>query len=210
MNIETICDQARIDYQSFSQYLADNTAKDLPYHGNDHLLDVAASALYLANGLSVTVESKRHLAAASLLHDINHTGDPTHTDRVNINRAVSFIKDHATDLDDQGLKPKVLIDLVKVTQHPSPRATRINDIIMQDADLLFLVREDDEEVLVSYMQKLSEETGKPASFVSTSEFISEHGFYSTPGWNLWQKSVWKTWKTADLVALDSRFGLSTV
>lgn len=209
MDLKTICIQGKLNLEQFSQYLEQNTGKNHAYHNNEHLLNVASNTLYLCRVLGVEGESRRHLVAAALLHDINHTGDASNSDRVNINRAILFLKENAENLLDSGLNPKVIGDLIKVTQHPSPRVTRINDIILQDADVLYLVRTDDDSTLASYIQALMNETGKPGSFVSTAAFVKEHGFYSTPGWNLWQKSVWKQWDTADLQELDQKHGFVT-
>lgn len=189
-----ILGQVDLPMQPFLGWLENNPAKTLPYHNNNHMLNVAEDALTIANVLGLSLPAKKNIVTAALLHDYGHTGNPHFVDKVNIGIAVAFVKENVPELEQYGVNLKHVLELVKATQYPVlKKPSSLNASVLVDADVYRYVSDTTtEEEIRDLMVGLQEETGEPVTFETTKIFILDHKFYTVPGWNAQQKSPWKT------------------
>ena len=192
LNVNTLATKVGIPTELASEWLESNPSKELPYHGNNHALEVAAYSQKLADLLGLSSKATTHLTAAGLLHDYNHTGDRTASDTININRALSYVKEHKETLEENGLDVKQLTILIKATLRPTPKAPpTLNARVLADADLMFWV---DPETTITQMRArmdaLAAEQGVSVTVESTHEFIKNSKFLTTPAWNFQRQSIW--------------------
>lgn len=191
--LNTLLNKVYLPVEPFKTWLNSNPSGDLPYHGNQHLIEVAQNGLLLSNLLGLSDQATRSIVVAGLLHDYDHTGNPDTPDSVNIAHANNYVKTVTETLTDLNIQVKGVQELVKATLHPSVKKPgSLNGRVIKDADVLFWVNpETTVPEMVAKMDALAEETGKPVTVESTRKFVQDYKFYTTPAWNLQQKSLWK-------------------
>lgn len=188
-----LLNKVNLPVEPFRSWIINNPSGSLSYHGNNHLIEVAENGLLLSSLLGLSDQATRNIVVAGLLHDYDHTGNSTTSDAVNITRAVNYAKSVTEPLTDLNIQIKGVQDLIKATLHPSPKKPgSLNGMVIKDADALFWIKpEITVAEMVAKMEALAQETGKPVTVESTREFVNSYRFYTTPAWNLQQKSLWK-------------------
>ena len=155
-----------------------NTARDLPYHGVQHLFTTTLNAYDGALAEGLTGLEIHLLLTAALYHDVDHTGGPG-PDSVNVAAAVRAFhltrstfnahlrSDHA-DLIEQ---------LIAETVMPHVSPTSKLSAILQDADLLQTLEPDGPRFVAGLREELG---GFPTDersleFIRTAEFNTDWG-----------------------------------
>lgn len=121
-----------------------NRSADLPYHNEQHLLNMVswAGRLYMSDSLHFDKGQLKLLLAAAACHDVNHSGG-LKKDSENILEAYTFIDDASTGIDDPELRmwlkfnKQAIKGLIKVTEFPFIyEPTTSLQKILRDADIL--------------------------------------------------------------------------
>lgn len=188
-----LLNKVHLPVEPFRSWLNKNPSGSLPYHGNNHLIEVAENGFLLSSLLGLSEQATRNIVVAGLLHDYDHTGNSATSDAVNITRAVNYAKSVTEPLEDLNIQIKGVQDLIKATLHPAPKKPgSLNGMVIKDADMLFWINpETTVAEMIAKMEALTTETGKPVTVESTREFVKGYRFHTTPAWNLQQKSLWK-------------------
>lgn len=137
--------------ETYMLALEGNPSKDLPYHGNQHLMAVANLCVPGAIIHGGKLEDIQALFLAGLFHDCDYTVGATETE--NIANAVSFAR-RTVDR----LNPKLtdnVINFIRATEFPHHSPASKMEEVIQDADLLMISQPDAEQFLIG----LSLETG---------------------------------------------------
>lgn len=115
-----------------------NASADMPYHNNNHLLNVArlASQLY-RSGWDCNRTDERTVIAAALFHDYDHSGGELQ-DAQNIERAIKGMTDFLERRPVLGVEPAQVAELIAVTEFPFTREPKNKlEQCLRDADLLY-------------------------------------------------------------------------
>lgn len=123
----------------------ENTAAALPYHNEQHLMNMVSwcGRLYLSDSLAFDQGQLKLLLAAAVLHDVNHSGGLL-PDSQNIAKTCEFV-DHACNVvnDEQGLRAwlrfnkEAIKSLIRVTEFPFIHEPKTSlQKMLRDADIL--------------------------------------------------------------------------
>lgn len=108
-----------------------------PYHNELHCRIVATVAVHLAKHYNISATDIALLELAAFLHDVDHSGGRD-TDDVNIDFALSFIKDskYVPKLTEAAME--TLKGLIRATEFPRNNEVTFTELeqILQDADLI--------------------------------------------------------------------------
>lgn len=123
---------------------AENTSATLPYHNEQHLLNVVAwcGRLYLSESQAYAPDQLRCLLAAAAVHDVLHSGGKT-KDAENIQRTIDWFVNAIPRIKDLFCRAmlqsnvETIIELIRVTEFPFiHRPTTSLQKILRDADIL--------------------------------------------------------------------------
>lgn len=123
----------------------ENTADALPYHNEQHLLNMVSwcGRLYLSDSLAFDPGQLKLLLAAAAMHDVNHSGGLL-PDAENIAKTCEFV-DHACTVvnDEHGVREwlrfnkEAIKNLIRVTEFPFIHEPKTSlQKILRDADIL--------------------------------------------------------------------------
>lgn len=121
-----------------------NPSRNLPYHGNQHLLTVAILAVRGALANQLEEEEIRAVLIAGLYHDYGYS--PELTEPENIAAAVAYAADQLEQLGDRVLIGRVS-ELIRETAMPHSTPSSLAAAVLQDADLLMVTQPDFEQFL---------------------------------------------------------------
>jgi hypothetical protein len=121
-----------------------NISADLPYHNEQHLLNMVSwcGKLYMSDSLTFDAGQLKLLLAAACLHDVMHSGG-LRPDSENIEQAYLFIENACSWIKDHDTKvwlkfnKEAIKNLIKVTEFPfihEPKSSLQK--MIRDADIL--------------------------------------------------------------------------
>lgn len=122
----------------------ENTSTTLPYHNEQHLLNVVAwsGRLYLSESKTYAPDQLRCLLAAAAVHDVLHSGGLT-SDEENIKRTIEWFVNAIPRVKDAWCRAflqshaETIIGLITVTQFPFIHEPKTSlQMILRDADIL--------------------------------------------------------------------------
>lgn len=122
----------------------ENTSANLPYHNEQHLLNVVAwcGRLYLSDSKAYAPDQLRCLLAAAAVHDILHSGGKT-KDAENIQRTIEWFVNAIPRVKDLFCRAflqsnaETIINLITVTEFPFiHKPANSLQMILRDADIL--------------------------------------------------------------------------
>lgn len=123
----------------WSYVMEHNPSGGAPYHNNHHMLHMAwlADLLYQAETQQDSGVSPRHMLAAALFHDFDHTAGVM-DDSVNVLQAVDAWAVAYNQLQPAGIDPEMVAELIRSTEYPYPApALTLEAKCLRDADLLY-------------------------------------------------------------------------
>lgn len=132
-----------------------NSSKDLPYHGNDHILTVTKYCGRLAGMHRVEIESEKALITAALFHDFNHSGgvNPDHRNAAAANLAMAkFFEVHPDLLTEE--EQDLAFRCIDCTVYPFVVEPELEiQKIIRDADLLQATESNFEHILFEQLRR---------------------------------------------------------
>lgn len=153
--------------------LGKNPSKDSPYHNNQHLYTVALYVDEAAKHYQISLPERQLLFMSALYHDYAHSAG-THSDTVNISRAITATIDHVTRLETFSMdEMDTIANIIHATiQPPSLHGDPISLLqgIIMDADMLQCGEPDAEK----FLSGLALEGGFEVTWSTTKDFLSRY------------------------------------
>jgi hypothetical protein len=155
---------------------AENTSANLPYHNEQHLLNVVAwcGRLYFSDSLSLAPDQLRCLLAAAACHDILHSGGKT-SDSENIGRTLEWLSNAIPRIKDDQCRSfmfnhqHLIYGLITVTEFPFIHQPKTSlQKILRDADIL----QNFGSHCVKYLKGLAEEFAASGMVLTNEELIA--------------------------------------
>lgn len=155
---------------------AENTSATLPYHNEQHLLNVVAwcGRLYLSESKAYAPDQIRCLLAAAAVHDILHSGGKT-KDAENIQRTIDWFVNAIPRISDLFCRAflqsnaETIINLITVTEFPFIHKPKTSlQMILRDADIL----QNFGSHCVKYLKGLAEEFAASGMVLTNEELIA--------------------------------------
>lgn len=152
-----------------------NISADLPYHNEQHLLNMVSwcGKLYMSDSLVFDGGQLKLLLAAACLHDVNHSGG-MRPDSENIQEAYLFIDNAASWVKDPDTKAwlrfnkEAIKNLIKITEFPFVHEpTTSLQKMLRDADIL----QNFSGHCVKYLNGLWQEFSRSGNVLSAEELI---------------------------------------
>lgn len=169
-------------YFSSNDLIEDNPSRDLPYHGNEHLLTVACYAHLGAQHYGFETQDTLEMVVAALWHDYDYVLDED-SDHVNIDRAIAHARSSAASFNFDENATERIVSLIKATKFPHSAVDFLQGQILQDADMMQQLEPDAKY----FIDGLSWE--RPRNPPSSVFFPGEEGFKTSWGSDCY-KSFW--------------------
>lgn len=171
--------------------VAENKAKDLPYHNTEHLFGVAhiCRDLAIAEGYDSESSYVKTCVTAGLIHDVNHRGSGRGPDADNIRRSIEWFEDYVSGLEHETREHGFFVsfgerikETIKVTEFPFVHTpTNKFEQILRDADLLWSYQREATRVINANLYKeVSDGKGAPVPFDEWFKYNAN--FYATSQW----------------------------
>lgn len=176
------CIDLSLHPEPFLEILSTNPSKNLPYHNNNHLIDVAYDANLIGSLHGLTATLRRTLFVAGLFHDFNHTGIAK-PDQNNINLAIASLVQNEQLVEKERLDMETLQSFIQTTCTDNNLAHLTPAGFICDADLLaWCYRDPNAQCLA-----LSTEQGVVNTIESSTNFFANISFYSSAVSELFSK-----------------------
>jgi len=132
------------DYYAAEKHVSEmleSEMPNLPYHNIDHVKDVLAASLVIAEQEQVTPDELKIIRLAVLLHDIGFIRSVKDSSVTHEVHGVAMAKEMLPGFDFAEEQIKVIENIIMATRLPQSPATKLEKIVC-DADLDYLGRED--------------------------------------------------------------------
>lgn len=156
--------------------LVENEMPNLQYHNKDHVYDVLAAALHIADQEHVGPEGKQLLRLAALFHDVGFIHSARNHEQRGAEMAREILPQYGIPKD----QVEQICQMILATRIPQSPATQLEKILC-DADLDYLGRDDFYEIGGRLLQELKDqgvvETEREWNLVQKT-FLESHRFHT--------------------------------
>jgi len=130
--------------KAFKFIIKNNKSNYLPYHNINHLLTVLKYCDIIAHGEELYFDQRQSLHLAALFHDVDHAGNKSTLDSVNIANAIIAFSKFCETMKEEGMDISIdsqseIVGLIDVTQfpyiHPESQLNK-EQLILRDADMM--------------------------------------------------------------------------